>query len=72
MAPRYQKHDHVFRIISHTPDRARVLVMCKTCPETEVMTRTSKRVKIADRKYRPQTNEEYADMLRAMEHLCCA
>lgn len=67
-------HNHKMAIISHTPEMSRLLVMCMsplTCVQTEVWTKQTHRVKVADRKYRDQTPEEFTELTQSMEHRCC-
>jgi hypothetical protein len=71
---RATKHTHVFRIVSHTMDFARVLVGCGAthCIEIAIWTQQTQRIKVAERKYRPASKQEFIGMLSELEHLCCA
>lgn len=71
MAARTGKHTHAFAIVSHTEDRANVLVMCGVCPLTETRHLHNERVKVAPRKYRQATMEEFKEQFVGMRHVCC-
>ena len=70
--PKYKKHEHIYRIISHTIDWQKALLMCASCIDSPVWTAKTNRVKIGDRKYRDQSEEEFLATLSKLEHLCCA
>lgn len=61
MAARVAKHDHTYKVISHTEDWLKVLVMCSICPDTQAWTPKKKRV----------NPEEFRRMTGRMEHRCC-
>lgn len=67
------RHEHVFRILSHTADFSAVLLGCGEvhCIEGKVVTQVSERVKVGPRKYRYATKQEFIDTLAPLEHLCC-
>jgi hypothetical protein len=70
MASKVPKHLCVYRIISHNEDMSRLLVMCsKQCTKTDILERG--KVKVATRKYRPETDEEFRDRVEGLAHLCC-
>ena len=66
------KHEHRFQVISHLMDWKLVLVMCrlKPCTHTEVWEQG--KVRIAPRKFRMETDEEWQTRRSSVPHICCA
>lgn len=73
MPSRVQKHTHLDRVISHDPVWERVLTSCSVCYRTETLTPAAKelRVRVAERKYRPASTEEFQEKMKTLRHLCC-
>jgi hypothetical protein len=71
MAARVVKHTHTDRVIAHTLDRERVLLMCKSCPRTETLLLSKAKTQMGPRKYRPATKQEFFEQFKGMEHICC-
>lgn len=69
------KHLHDWGMISHTEGKEKILVMCMkplTCVETQVWDPSTNRVKLGERKYRNQTEEEWRSFIHTIPELCCA
>jgi hypothetical protein len=71
MASRITKHDHDMAIISHYDDYSAVLAMCQMKPCSNTMTMKPGRIKVAERKFRPESMEEFMVKVNSMKHLCC-
>ena len=71
MASKIPAHAHRMRIVSHWDDMSRLLLMCAVggCNKTEVTQKG--KVKVAERRYRPETDEEYRSRWSTLIHLCC-